>query len=53
MNSQEEIDAKRSKREQDQQRMKELMEMQAQAEAYKNMMKSPESGSPAEQMVGV
>jgi len=52
INTPEEIDAKRQQREQEKQQMMQMAQMQAESQAYKNTQKSPESGSPAEGMVG-
>lgn len=53
LNTQEEIEAKRLDRRQQQQQMQQLAVMQAQSQAYKNTQKAPESNSPAAEMAGV
>lgn len=52
LNTQEEKDAKRQERKQQQQLVQEMAMMQAQSKAYKDTQRSPEQGSPAEQLVG-
>jgi len=51
LNTQEEMEAIRTKREQNMEMMKQMAQMQAQSQAYKNTQKSPEAGSPAEQQM--
>lgn len=53
LNTPEEKEEIRAKRAEQEQMMKEMAEMDAQSKAYKDTQKSPEAGSPAEQMAGV
>lgn len=51
LNTPEEMEAIQTKRQQNEQMMKELAQMQAQSQAYKNTQGAPEAGSPAEQQM--
>jgi len=53
LNTPEEMEELRAKRQQTEQLMKQMAQMQAESQAYKNTQKSAEEGSPASQMAGV
>lgn len=52
LNTLEEMEEIKTKRQQNELMMKQLAQMQAESQAYKATQKSPEAGSPAEQMTG-
>jgi len=53
LNTPEEMEELRAKRQQTEQMMKQMAQMQAESQAYKNTQKAPDENSPAAQMAGV